>query len=126
MDNRLFIVFLSLLPFCHCLGEAAIEVWPILLVICISAVCLCCIVCISERFDWEQAEPKMKRTRVVKGHKEEKLMNDDGTVQQVTDTSKTRKEEYDVEIGSWYEYDESAYVTDQYKNTHRSQLREAF
>lgn len=101
------------------------DVWPLILFAIVCGICLCCLVCVSEKYDWEQPSKKRTRTKVVKDHKKQTLTNEDGTVQKVTDSDKTRKEEYEVPNANWYEYDEAAFVTEQYRTRHNSALRAA-
>ena len=61
---------------------------------------------------------------MVKDHKKGTITNPDGTVQEVTDTDVTRQEN-EAPLGNWYEYDEAALVTDEYRARNKSVLNKA-
>ena len=125
MDIRLLFVLLLTLPtFCHALGEAALEVWPLFLFVIICGMCLCCLVYVSEKYDWKQQSNKRTRKQMVKDHKKETITNRHGTVREATDTDVIRQEN-EVPLGNWYEYDEAALVTDEYRARHKSVLHKA-
>lgn len=115
MDTRL--LFVLFLPFVMSLVKLH---WKSGRYFCLLSF-VACVCVVSEKYDWEKRSNKWTRKQTVKDRKKETITNSDDTVQEVTDTDVTRQEDF-VLLRNWYEYDETALVTDEYRARHKSVL----